>query len=116
MEDRQILLCVGPPANGKSTWSKDFVKNNENWIRVNRDDLLRSIWIGYKRRPKFKEIHEIELDIARDALECGFNVVVDDTNMNIDIVKAWRDLAKEMHSCIKYKKFLIPKKRSYRTG
>ena len=34
-----IIVMVGPPASGKTSWSKEFVKGKSTWIRVNRDDL-----------------------------------------------------------------------------
>jgi predicted kinase len=43
-----LLILQGPPASGKSTWAKEFVKNNPWYIRVCRDDLRRmrgTYWI-----------------------------------------------------------------------
>jgi predicted kinase len=33
-DNLKILILIGIPASGKSTWSKDFVRNNEKWVRV----------------------------------------------------------------------------------
>ena len=34
-----ILLTVGIPASGKSTWARNYVRENPDTIRVCRDDL-----------------------------------------------------------------------------
>ncbi len=41
----KIIITRGIPGSGKTTWAKNFVKNNPNYIRISRDDL-RSILIG----------------------------------------------------------------------
>ncbi|MGM5631892.1 AAA family ATPase [Apibacter raozihei] len=35
----QILLLIGPPGSGKSTFAKYFLRTEENWMRVCRDDF-----------------------------------------------------------------------------
>ena len=47
MKKNKIIFCVGVPASGKSTWSKDFVRNNENYARLCRDDYryMYKIWV-----------------------------------------------------------------------
>ena len=39
MNNQEIILLKGLPASGKSTWSKDFIKENPDYIRINKDDL-----------------------------------------------------------------------------
>ena len=38
-ENLKLLILIGIPGSGKSTWAKDYVKYNDNWVRVNRDDF-----------------------------------------------------------------------------
>jgi predicted kinase len=40
MKKLKILILVGMPASGKSTWAREFVSINENWIRINRRNFL----------------------------------------------------------------------------
>lgn len=35
----KVIILYGPPASGKSTWAKEFIKEKTQWIRVNRDDI-----------------------------------------------------------------------------
>ena len=39
MKTLKIKILIGIPASGKTTWSKDFVRSNDNWTRVSRDDF-----------------------------------------------------------------------------
>ena len=34
-----VVITIGLPASGKSTWAKDWISNHDNFIRVNKDDV-----------------------------------------------------------------------------
>jgi bifunctional polynucleotide phosphatase/kinase len=76
----EMVITVGAPASGKSTFSeKHFV--SRGYISVNRDTLSTI--------PKC-------IKAARDALESGNSVVIDNTNPSSDARGAFIELAKEM--------------------
>src|SRR5690242_1221587 len=33
------IICIGPICSGKTTWSLDFVRNNEDYIRFSLDEF-----------------------------------------------------------------------------
>jgi predicted kinase len=35
----ELIVLVGLPASGKSTFAKTFCEENKNYIRLNRDDI-----------------------------------------------------------------------------
>ena len=35
----KLLLLKGLPASGKTTFAKELVRKDGNWVRVNKDDL-----------------------------------------------------------------------------
>ena len=35
----KITILIGIPASGKSTYAKDYIRNNADTVRVKRDDL-----------------------------------------------------------------------------
>ena len=35
----QLLILVGAPGSGKSTFARYFIRTEDNWVRVNRDDF-----------------------------------------------------------------------------
>lgn len=83
IEMQKLILTVGIPACGKSTWAKDEVrKDPEGTTRVNRDDL-RTMMSNYT----FTDSNEKLVTGVRDfaishALKRGRNVIVDETNLN----------------------------------
>lgn len=77
----KLLILSGLPGSGKSTFAKQFVRDNKDWIRINRDDLRNmrgEYWI-----PKQEDlITEMEDQCVLSAFSNGFNVVLDSTNLN----------------------------------
>ena len=44
----EVKINIGPPASGKSTWSKQFILNNPNWVKVSRDDFRYMMTVEYR--------------------------------------------------------------------
>jgi bifunctional polynucleotide phosphatase/kinase len=64
IKEQELILMVGPPASGKSTFSKRYLIPH-NYVHVNRDTL---------------QTQEKCLKAVEKALEEGKSVVVDNTN------------------------------------
>lgn len=83
----KLLILSGLPGSGKSTFAKQFVSENKDWVRVNRDDLRNmrgEYWI-----PKQENlITEMEDQCVLAAFSNGLNVVLDSTNLNHERNKA----------------------------
>ena len=92
----KILLLRGLPASGKSTYAKELVTKDHNWVRVNKDDLRAMMNGGVFSRKLEEQIVRTERKLAEDALKIGKSVVIDDTNFNPDHEEYFRRLAK-MH-------------------
>lgn len=77
----KVLFLRGLPGSGKSTWARQFVEQNKDWVRVNRDDLrnMRGLyWL-----PKQEDyITSLEIHAIQSALNHSLNVIVDATNLN----------------------------------
>lgn len=78
----KIIICRGLPGSGKTTWAKDYVKRNifNPAVRVNRDDIRKMLAITYNTLTE-DFVKGIERDIITNALNFGYDVVVDDTNI-----------------------------------
>jgi len=80
---RTIIMTVGIPGSGKSTWAKEEMRRNPHrYKRVNKD-ILRAMLDG----EQWSESRErFMLDIrdyaAQKALLKGYDVIVDDTNFS----------------------------------
>ncbi|CAI2175374.1 11285_t:CDS:10 [Funneliformis geosporum] len=75
---QRILVCVGVPGSGKSTFSKELCKVDNNWFRVNQDDL------GSRRA--CESVSKLQINKRK-------NVIVDRCNFDKRQRKTWVDLA-----------------------
>ena len=76
----KIIITRGIPGSGKTTWAKDFVKENSNYIRINRDDL-RSMLIGKWDWSIEGVVISTQAHMIKSFLEINKNIVVDSTNL-----------------------------------
>lgn len=90
MEPAQyIMLLSGIPASGKSTWARNAVRSNENWKRVNRDELRKMLYCE-QFNPKFEEMLTIvERNCVGALIVQGFNVIVDATHCKPKYIREW---------------------------
>lgn len=106
MSNQKIIMLQGIPASGKSTWSKEFVKGKEDWVRVCRDDI-RSMRGDYWIPSQESFIDKMEQYAVESALKSGYNVVIDATNFNPKTVAKWMELAQINDTDFDIKRFDI---------
>lgn len=102
----KLIICRGLPASGKSTWAKKWVlEDPEHRIRVNQDDIrlmLGKYWVPSRE----KLVQEIQFDAILEALSRGFDVVIDNTNLNKKVLDGFDRLIKTFKDYeIEYKDF-----------
>lgn len=79
----KVILTVGAPASGKSTWAKaEIAKDPSNWARINNDDLRAMLNGSVWSQDYEKMITDARNYLIRDALKRGKNVVIDNVNAN----------------------------------
>lgn len=104
----KLLLLKGLPASGKTTFAKELVRNDGNWVRVNKDDLRNMLnggkWSGARER----KVVELERRLVTEALENGKNVVVDDTNLNPTHEQYFKELAESHNVDFEIREFDTP--------
>jgi predicted kinase len=86
----KIIILKGLPASGKSTWARQFCKENKSFVRVNRDDLRRmrgEYWVPEQE----SLITQWERTAVLGALISGVNVVLDSTNLNEKYLQQFKD-------------------------
>lgn len=112
MKERKLIICRGIQGSGKSTWAKQWCHESpEHRVRFNNDDIrnmLGDYWVPSRE----KLVTEAKANMITFALIKGYDVVVDNMNLNPK-EDAWiRTLCENIekdtgiHVNIEYKDFL----------
>lgn len=81
-KELECIICIGVPASGKSTWSKNFLRKNPNYVRINRDDFRFMLRNQPMTEPKIEDLITALFNQAIDAaLEKKLNIILDNTNV-----------------------------------
>jgi predicted kinase len=85
-----IEILVGIPASGKSTYAIEKVRNNSDYIRINRDSLRMmfsgSYLVDYSVE---KIITEVEYNIIDSVLKSGKSIVIDNTHLRLKYIRPY---------------------------
>ena len=92
---QKIIMLKGLPASGKSTWAKEKINENSNYIRINKDDIRESI-TGKWTSKKEKIVISIRNSLIKTGISLGKNVIIDDTNLNPKHEQSLKTLAQEL--------------------
>lgn len=115
MNKKKLILTRGIQGSGKSTWARQWVEEDpENRVRINNDDIrnmLGPYWIT-DREPL---VSDIKLRMAEEAMNRGYDIVVDNMNLNPKEVKYWKNVVGTQNGDpdgyeyeIEFKDFFIP--------
>lgn len=98
MKEREILMLIGIPGSGKSTFSKKFIEDQKElgkkWTRVNRDSIRAMLGYPSSESEVFayeNAVTKIENESIRAAIEAGYNVISDNTNVQLKFIKEFID-------------------------
>ena len=94
MEKKKLIICRGIPGSGKSTWAHAWVAESpETRVRLNNDDIRRMFgpyWV-----PKRENlVHTIKYHSALNIMAMGYDIVVDNMNLNPKEIEFWNDVVK----------------------
>ena len=92
---QKIIMLKGLPASGKTTWAKEKINENSNYIRINKDDIRESI-TGKWTPKKEKIVISIRNSLIKAGINLGKNVIIDDTNLNPKHEQSLKTLAQEL--------------------
>jgi predicted kinase len=89
-----VIFTKGLIASGKSTWAKQFVKDNQSYKRVSRDDL-RHMLSSYTFNDTNETIVSImEKQIVLKLLAEGCNIIIDAQHLNEKYITDWKRFVK----------------------
>ncbi len=90
-----VKILVGLPASGKSTYTKDFLKRNQDWVSVSRDTFRYGLrnegWTEDKIEKMISEL--VDVTIIK-CLNKKLNVIIDATNLKKEYIDHFVDLVK----------------------
>lgn len=96
---RDIIVNVGISGSGKSTWTAEFLKKDMDYLRINRDDvrktLVKDLGGYYQRFDPFRIegiVTTIEDAIFWEVVSSRKLVIIDNTNLSEKYIKRWSNL------------------------
>ncbi len=101
----RVIVCIGLPASGKSTYARNLVEKDATYKRINRDDLRLMLDNGVWTHGKEKHIRQAELVLAEYFVAQGFNIVIDDCNLSTMAQDMWQEFAKKVDATYIVKDF-----------
>ena len=115
MNKKKLILCRGIQGSGKTTWARQWVEEDpENRVRINNDDIrnmLGKYWVTSRENL----VSSIKKNMTEEAINRGYNIVVDNMNLNPKEILFWKDMVKMANMDpdgyqyeIEFKDFFIP--------
>ncbi len=77
---KKLIMIKGLPASGKTTWARQYLKDNPNTKRINKDELRAMLDDSKWNKENEKFILHIRDTVIAQAFNNGYSVIVDDTN------------------------------------
>lgn len=86
----KVIFTRGISASGKTTWASKFVKDNPDFVNINRDDIRWSLftdnvpdWSKYKfTKGNEKLVSDKQVELIADAVKEGKSIIISNTNLS----------------------------------
>ena len=92
---KKLIILIGAPCAGKSTWSKNYVGKYPNTVRFNRDDIRLMLQGKLTLDNPSEEIVTSMIHEGMDtAVSLGKDIIVDQTNCKLKYIKGLIDMVK----------------------
>lgn len=110
-KDPIVIATIGLPGSGKSTWSIEHVRKNDNFVRVNRDDFRFMLKNMPVCEPKVEDmITRMSNQSILTALRYKKSVIVDNTNLRARYLEDLVHLVR-FHADVEFMLFDVPAKK-----
>jgi len=91
-----IKFTVGVSASGKTYWTEAFVRDNPDWININRDDIRWRLftngvadWSLYKfKKSNENKVTEEQTRLIEEAVLDDKNIIISNTNLHPKYIDA----------------------------
>ncbi len=102
--NKEIIICVGISGSGKSTFSTQLIKENSNYLRINRDSIRQTLvgdLEGYYQRKDMRglelTINNIEYILFKDLFNNNKSIIIDNTNLKQEYINKWVTLSQDFN-------------------
>lgn len=103
MEMLKIILTRGIQGSGKSTFAKQWCHEDpEHRVRFNNDDI-RNMLGDYWVTSREKIVTAIKKDFLVNAMHNGYNIIIDNMNLNPKEIKFYSDIISSYNNCDDFK-------------
>lgn len=109
-EGQELLMLIGLPASGKTTWAKRFCAERPEYVRISNDNLRVELFgPGATYNPP-REPHVTALRRQRmgEALAAGHSVVLDNMNMSGNAMREAQWMARRHGVRLRFQRFDVP--------
>lgn len=100
---REIIICRGTQASGKTSYARNWVlEDPEHRVRISNDDIrnmLGKYWVP-SREDLVSRIKECSVI---GAIVEGFNIIIDNMNLNPKEIKYWQRIIEFVNTGKDYK-------------
>lgn len=108
MSTKKLILTRGIQGSGKSTWARKWVEEDpEHRIRINNDDIRNMLGV-YWVTSREDVVSHIKKESVNYAMQRGYDIVVDNMNLNPKEVKFWEDVVNAHNNYINSKDIIQP--------
>ena len=112
---KKLILCRGIQGSGKTTFARAWVTEDpEHRVRINNDDIRNMLGV-YWVTSRENLVSSIKKNMAEEAINRGYDIVVDNMNLNAKEILFWKDMVKTANMDpdgyqyeIEFKDFFIP--------
>ena len=112
---KKLILCRGIQGSGKTTFARAWVTEDpEHRVRINNDDIRNMLGV-YWVTSRENLVSSIKKNMAEEAINRGYDIVVDNMNLNAKEILFWKDMVKMANMDpdgyqyeIEFKDFFIP--------
>lgn len=89
-KNNKLLMLVGSPGSGKSTYSKELMKSEKKWVRVSRDDYRAMQFQETEGNINTEHALTLAIEASVEAfLNRGFNIIIDATHCKKEYINQY---------------------------
>jgi len=83
----KIIVLVGPPNSGKTTWAKEFMSKNLDCVKISRDDFRQMFFGKWAITSKMEDVlTDIQNKTTDSFLKSGVDVILDNTHCKLKYI------------------------------